>query len=113
MLLDEVDREAVAAGRDRRAQRERLAQRAPGSTTCAERRAQPVPDDRVPALVEPVVGEEETVLDAARAPWRRAGVLDLDGHVLERARLDRRALERAPARDEGAGSVHGGASVGA
>ena len=58
--------------------------------------AEPVPDDRVAALVEPVVREEEPVLGAARAPRRRAGVLDLDRHVL-RARPPRRARARAAA----------------
>ena len=73
----------------------------------------PVPDDRIAALVEPVVAQEEPVLDPARAPGGRAGVLDLHRRELERARLHRRAFERPPARDERAGSVHGGASVGA
>ena len=60
-----------------------------------------------------MVAEEEPVLAAARAPRGRARVLDLDGRELECAGLNGRALERPPARDEGAGSVHAGASVGA
>ena len=58
MLLDEVDGEAVAAGRDRAAQRELLPQRLARSDGALERRARAVPDDRVAALVEPVVREE-------------------------------------------------------
>src|SRR6266852_5397258 len=113
VLLDEVDREAVAARRDRRAQRNGLSQRLARLHDLLERRAQAVPDDRVPPLVEPVVAEKETVLRAARAPRSSARVLHLDRRELERARLHGRSLERPPVRDEGTGSAHCVASVGA
>ena len=102
-LLDEIDREPVRPGRDRAAQRQRLPQRLARRDGTLERRPRAVPDDRVATLVEPVVGEEEPLLDPARAPGRGAGVLDLDGRLLQRARLDGLALETAPARDEWAG----------
>src|SRR6266852_2133751 len=111
VLLDEVDREAVAARRDRRAQRNGLSQRLARLHDLLERRAQAVPDDRVPPLVEPVVAEKETVLRAARAPRSSARVLHLDRRELERARLHGRSLERPPVRDEGTGSAHSVASV--
>ena len=75
VLLDEVEREHVAAGRaddvdgqldvDRRARRHRVRERGPHA----------VPDDRVAARVEPVVGELQPVV-AAGAPGRAAGVLE-------------------------------------
>jgi len=111
VLLDQVDREPVPAGRNRRAQRDRLPQRRARFHHSLERRAHTVPDDRVVALVEPVIAQEETVFRAARAPGGRAGVLDLDRRELERARLHGRSLERPPARDEGTGSAHARASV--
>src|SRR6266852_1007081 len=111
VLLDEVDREAVAARRDRRAQRNGLSQRLARLHDLLERRAQAVPDDRVPPLVAPVVAEKETVLRAARAPRSSARVLHLDRRELERARLHGRSLERPPVRDEGTGSAHSVASV--
>ena len=49
----------------------------------------------------------------ARAPGGRACVLDLDRCELQCARLHGGAFERPPACDQGAGSVHGRASVGA
>jgi uroporphyrinogen decarboxylase len=111
VLFDEIDREAVAPGRDRRAQCDGLPQRLARLHDALEWRAQAVPDDRVPALVEPVVAEKETVLRAARAPRGGARVLHLDRRELERARLHGRSLERPPVRDEGTGGVHGRASV--
>ena len=61
VLLDEVEREDVAAGRAHPVhgdvELERLARR----HGVRERRAHAVPDDRVAAAVEPVVGELEPV----------------------------------------------------
>ncbi len=113
VLFDEIDGEPVAPGRDRRAKRELLSQRLARFDRLLERGPQSVPDDRVAALVEPVVAEKEAVFAAARAPGRRARVLDLGGRALDRARLDRCALDGDEARAEGAGSVPGRASVGA
>src|SRR5262249_7788119 len=109
MLLDDVDREPVAAGRDRGAQREALPQRLARLDAARERRAQTVPHDRVAALVEPVVAQEQAVLVATCTPWGRTCVLDLDGCVLQCAGLHGFAFERQPACDEWAsGGVHGG-----
>ncbi len=112
VLFHEIDREAVAAGRDRATERELLPHRLSRRDAALERGAGAVPDDRVAPLVEPVVGEEEAVLGAARSPRRGACVLHLDSHLLQDAGRDRCALERAPARDEWAGGVHSGASLG-
>jgi uroporphyrinogen decarboxylase len=112
VLLYEVDREPVAAGRNRAPEGELLAERLAGLDRARERRARAVPHDRVPSFVEPVIGNEQSLGVAARPPRRGAGVVDFDRRPLQGARLDRRAHERSPARDERAGRVHRGASVG-
>ena len=112
MLLDEVEPEPVAAGRDRRPDRDLLPQLCAGLDVMIERRAKAVPHDRVLAFVKPVIGEEQAFFGAARPPRRRAGVLDDDGCFDERARFDRPVLERPPACDEGTGGVHARTSVG-
>ena len=75
MLLDEVEREPVAAGRpggdDARVELELLA----GLDDPRQRRPHAVPDDRVPEWIEPVVRELDA-LAAAGMPWSRAGVLE-------------------------------------
>ena len=106
VLLDEVDREAVAAGRDGAANRDALAERRARLDSALECGALAVPDDRVAALVQPVVREEDPVLRAARPPRGRAGVLRRHCQEERRAGLDRCELERVPAHDEGAGSRH-------
>ena len=71
-LLDEVEREPVAARRLRRAHvTSRPRPRSPGRDRPLEGDARPVPDDRVAAVVEPVVGELHAGLPA-RAPGGRA-----------------------------------------
>ena len=70
-LGDHVEREPVAAGRDRHADR-RLDGGALPRRERGHRVARPVPDDRVVAVVEPVRGEEDLV-----APRQRAGVRHL------------------------------------
>src|SRR4051795_9108996 len=112
MLLDEVEPEPVAARRDRRPDRELLPQLGAGLDVMIERRPKAVPHDRVLALVEPVIREEEAVFGAARPPPRCAGVLDDDRSFDERARFHGATLERPPARDEGAGGGHARTSVG-
>ena len=73
-LLDEVEREPVAARRLRRTHGSvdlDLVARRDGA---AEVDARPVPDDRVAAVVEPVVGELDAVARgaSARSPCRRS-----------------------------------------
>src|SRR5579859_2467034 len=106
VLLDEVDCEPVAARRDWAAHRDLLAERRARFDRPRERGADAVPDDRVAALVQPVVGEVDPVARAARPPRCRAGVLGLDNRRAGRARLHRRQLERMPAHYEGAGGRH-------
>jgi hypothetical protein len=67
-------------------------------------RTSTVPDDRVVAIVEPVVGDVDAV-----APRDRAGVLERDLDPFDRAGLGRRLRRCAPADDEGAFLIgHGG-----
>src|SRR4051812_3749183 len=112
MPLDEVGPEPVAAGRDRRPDRELLPQLCAGVDGAVERRPDAVPHDRVLALIEPVIREEEAFLGAARPPRRRAGVRDNDGRLDERTGLHHPVLERPPARNEWAGRAHARTSVG-
>ena len=75
MLLDQVEREPIAAwrsgGEHVRVELDRLA----WVDDVVERRANAVPEDRVPERVEPVVGEMDT-LPLAGAPRRGSGVLE-------------------------------------
>ena len=113
MLLDEVDGEPVAAGRDRAAQRELCRSVSPGATARSSGVRGLSQTIALPRSSSQWYARNEAVLGAAGAPGRRACVLDLDRRVLQRARLDGRALERAPARDEGAGvACMAGASLG-
>ena len=91
-LGDEVEREAVPPGRDR-CPYARLDDRALAGREVGEVRALAVPDDRVVALVEPVVAEMDAV-----APRDRAGVLELDARD---GRPRRRAVRRASSRASG------------
>ena len=84
-LGDEVEGEPVRPGRDRAADRHAHGRLLAGAKR-RRRRPDPVPDDRVPAPVEPVVREED-----ALAPLHAPG-------VLERDRPPRRSLPRAAAR---------------
>ena len=105
MLGDEVEREAVAAGRDRRADA-RLHRRALARRERGQRRALAVPHDRVVAVVEPVVGEPDPV-----APGDGAGVLELDPRAPDRARV--RVVERPVAPADGKRPFrHAAASLG-
>ena len=75
MLLHEVEAEDVPAGRTRRVEMHVDRHLLPGSDGAREGGPDSVPDDRVPAGVEPVVGDLQPVL-APRAPRRRAAVLE-------------------------------------
>ena len=57
VLLDEVEGEPVGAGRLRDGELELELDGLAGLDRMSEGRARPVPDDRVAAVVEPVVGE--------------------------------------------------------
>ena len=84
---------ASALARRSRAGRSRRALTGRGSS-----RANPVPDDRVAALVEPVVRRGDV-----GAPGRRAGVLHLCSRRRQRSGAGRLERPRAPACDERAG----------
>ena len=87
---DEVEREPVRPGRDRRPD----ARRHPGALSRLEGRqgrAEAVPQDRVAAEVEPVVREEDR-----RAEADGARVRDLDARLADRARVLRVERPLAP-----------------
>jgi hypothetical protein len=85
VLVDEIDGEQVMPGRDRRANPR--VDLAPFARSRADRRAQPVPVDRIAAFVEPVIREVEV------APWRRPRVLEHRVHRGERSGLQVRHVE--------------------
>src|SRR5205807_5396629 len=107
VLLDEIDREAVAPRWDRSTHRELLPQRATGIDRSFQRRAPAVPDDRIAALVEPVVREKQSFLGPPGPPGGTARVLDLDGQPAQGPCFEPRGFEGAPARDEWTGGAHG------
>ena len=107
VFLHEVNRQQVATGRDRPPELHALVQRLAGGDAALERRAPPVPDDWIAALVEPVVGDEESVVGPASTPRRATPVRDFDGCRLQCPGLDRGVFERAPADDERARESHG------
>src|SRR5262245_2606532 len=92
MLVDEVEREAIFAWRNRPANVEVAVDALAGPRVDAV--SDPVPHDRVAPLVEPVVGDVEL------PPGRRAGVLERDTHASEGARLDRANVALQPAHGE-------------
>ena len=98
-LLDEVERQAVAAGRPRRDEWYIELDARARRHDVGERRAAPVPDDCVPERIEPVVRELDSFA-AARAPRRRAGIFETN----TRASCDTRSLDlelvRQPAHRE-------------
>ena len=75
VLLDEVEREHVTAGRADDVDGQLDVDRRPRRHRAGERGPEPVPEDRVAARVEPVVGELQALV-ASRAPRRAAGVLE-------------------------------------
>lgn len=83
-LLDEVEREPVAAGRLRREQTEFDLDLVAGRNCPREGGARAVPDDRVAAVVEPVVGDLDAGL-AARAPGGGTGILEPDDRAADTA----------------------------
>ena len=74
-LLDEVERQSVAAGRLWHTHRDRELGDLAGQDRAFERCPDPIPDDRVAAVVEPVVGSEHSGVPT-RAPPGRASVLE-------------------------------------
>ena len=105
VLGDEVEREAVATGRDGRAHDDPELGALSGGDRSRQRRADPVPDDGVATLVQPVVRGCDI-----GAPRRRAGVLDFGSSDRERARTRKVERPGKPTRDERPGHR---ASVGA
>src|SRR5207253_980966 len=81
VLDDEVEGEPVAAGRDRAAEGDG-GLGAPAGLHGPEVGADPVPEDRVPEPIEPVVGELQSV------PGGEAGVLEGDARAGGRPGLD-------------------------
>ena len=79
VLLDEVERQSIRAGRPRSGDTKRELDLLAGRDRVRKRRSWPVPDDRVAEPVEPVeCGPDPGGTD--RTPGRRAGVLDDDVH---------------------------------
>jgi len=106
VLLDEVDGEPVPARGNRPAQGHLLLKRLTRLHRACQAGAPAVPDDRVPALVEPVVGEKDPVFMVARPPRSGAGVLDLDRGEQRRSRLDPDDVESAPSHHQRAVARH-------
>ncbi len=104
-LGDEVEREPVPAGRDRRAH-VGLDAAPPAGRERRDGRPLAVPDQRVAALVEPVVAEPDAV-----APGGGAGVLELDAHVHPGAGVHLGEAPAVPADDERALRRHPGQAV--
>ena len=101
VLGDEVDCEAVAAGRHRGAHGDLQLDLLAGRYRPRERRAHAVPDDRVPSLVEPVVRGRDV-----RSPCRGADVLDVRPRRRQRAGPQLAASDQDPHRaTSGAGTA--------
>src|SRR3954462_3820949 len=95
LLVDEIERKLVRPRRDRASELELALDALAGSR--ADLVTQTVPDDRIAALVEPVVREIEA------APGSAACILERDACGVGRARLRRPALVGEPADRERAG----------
>jgi hypothetical protein len=95
LLVDEIERKLVHPRRDRASDLELALDAFAGSG--AHFVAQTVPDDRIAALVEPVVREVQA------APGSTACILERDACTVERARLRRLDLVGEPADRERAG----------
>ena len=95
LLVDEIERKLVRPRWDRASDLELAFDALTRSG--AHLVAQTVPDDRIAALVEPVVGEVQA------APGRAACVLEREACTVERARLRRLDLVGEPADRERAG----------
>src|SRR5947208_3233002 len=92
LLVDEIESEAVRAGRDRAAQVERSFDALAGRR--AHFVAEPVPENRIVALVQPVIREVEA------APRSGARVLELNAGGSQCPRLRRLELVAEPAHRE-------------
>jgi len=99
VLLDEVEAQDVAPGRSRRHERCGKLDRLPRRHRAREGSTKPIPHDRVPARVEPVIGELQTVL-AARPPRRRAVVHEDEARGRSRPGSLRRERPLPPGRCE-------------
>src|SRR6476469_331820 len=95
LLVDEIEGKLVRPRRDRPSDLELALDSLAGSG--AHLVAQTVPDDRIAALVEPVVREVQA------APGRAACILERDACTVERTRLRRLDLVGEPADRERAG----------
>src|SRR3954447_23721944 len=95
LLIDEIERKLVRPRRDRASELELALDALAGSR--ADLVTQTVPDDRIAALVEPVVREIQA------APGSAACILERDACAVERARLRRPDLVGEPADRERAG----------
>ena len=116
VLLDQVEREPVRAGRPRADEVQLRLERLTGPDRLREGRALAVPDDRVPERVEPV-RRELHALAAARTPGRGARILEQHPRDGRLTGPDRRHPVPAPADGERAGgdgmladALHGGIS---
>ena len=102
MLLDEIEREPVAAGRARREHARLELHLLAGLHDAGQRCARAVPDDRVPERIEPVVRDLHS-LAAARLPRRRAGIREPQARVRSRPGPRLAELVREPAHGKRAG----------
>jgi hypothetical protein len=90
VLVHDVDREPVAAGRDRRSNRDVEGDAI--ARLSLDRSAKTVPHDRVAQFVEPVVRDREPIAP----PGRVARVLEFDPRGREHAGTELGQLVRAP-----------------
>jgi hypothetical protein len=95
VLVDEVEGQPVPAGRNRTAHVEGAVDALAGR--CGHLETEAVPDDRIAAVVEPVIGEVQPL------PRRCAGILEHDTRATQRPRLRRLELVTQPAHGKRAG----------
>ncbi len=103
VLFDEVEREPIRPRRSRRSHRELELDAIAGRDGMRQWRAGPVPDDRVPELVEPVEGSLDP-LGPVRAPRCAARVLERDAGDRRDTRPLRCEVPREPARRQRPGT---------
>ena len=102
-VVDQVEREPITAGWDRPAHLDVGLDPLSRRDRMWQVGAEAVPDDRVAAVVEPVVCELDSDQAALRPPRREPGVLERDPYERDCAGANRRQLVRAPANREWAG----------